>query len=249
MRVQISNDEYRMNTMPNKLSFLSCLKQFTMPAATLFLLLLIVGDFSFVLLHMNNSLSDNWSDLFSLDSDGSYAEAFQYFKWLWIVILLIYISIKKSSLNYIAWALVFTYFLLDDGLQLHEKLGAALAEKYQFKELFGLRPQDFGELAITAMAGAVLFIGLAWAFLKGSRSFRKISYDLLLLIFFLVILGVGVDMLHSAIQPGRIMDFIFIMVEDAGEMIIASVMVWYVFILALRDHTHEAYLLDCIFRK
>ncbi len=238
--------------MTNQTSLFSCIKNYNIPSASLLLLLLLIGDFSFVLLHIKNSLSENWIELFSLDIDGSYAEAFQYLKWLWIVALLIFISIKRSTFSYIAWALVFTYFLADDGLQLHEKLGETFAKDYQLKEIFGLRPQDLGELAITAMAGFVLFIALAWAYLKAGSSFRKMSHDMLLLIFALVILGVGVDMLHSAVHPGRIMDFIFIMVEDAGEMIIASVMVWYVFILALKNKKEseaESFLLSCFLKR
>jgi hypothetical protein len=41
-------------------------------------------------------------------------------------------------------------------------------------------------------------------------------------------------------------DFILEVIEDGGEMLVASLILWYVFRLSIRDETATSYLCDCL---
>lgn len=210
------------------------------------LLLLLAIDMGFIILHIYNSIlipDDQFNDLFSLVQDSSLAEYFQYIKWLIIAFLFFIISNKQSTITYIAWALLFIYLLLDDSLELHEKYGADLIQFIKSTPPLGLRKQDIGELIVTAVAGGFLFTLLAWAYFKGSEVFKKVTKEMLILIAVLGVFGVLIDMLSSTFSSmikdettsKRLFDFLFGILEDGGEMFIASIMLWYVFIVSKVD--------------
>ena len=223
------------------------IKKINVPSASLFLILLLCADFVFIGLHAVNTLTPLLkSALYSLGSDSSYSEMFQYLKWLWIIILLAYVSRSRRSFGYLAWLLLFVYFLCDDALSIHEKVGEHIAGYLTLTPPFGLGLQDLGELLVSAVAGMVLFSFVTWAYLQGSQVFRKVSQDLLLLILALVFFGVFVDMVHAAIHSGWRADFVLVVIEDGGEMLVASVILWYVFLLSLRDENASAYLCDIL---
>jgi len=196
-----------------------------------FFLLLLAIDLGFILLHFYNSVlipDSEFRSIFSLVDDTSISEKFQYFKWALIAALFVYMSIKRNIINYIPWGLIFIYLLLDDSLTLHERIGAVFAQGFTGVAPLSLRWQDVGELMVTAIAGGVLFSLLALAYYKGNRVFKKVTKDMLILFSVLVVFGVGIDMLGQMVDPGRYMTFVFEVVEDGGEMFIASVMLWYV---------------------
>ena len=207
------------------------------------LLLLLAIDFGFIILHIYNSVlipDEQFNDLFSLVQDSSLPEYFQYLKWLVIAVLFIVISIKQSSLTYIAWTLLFLYLLFDDSLELHEKYGADFIQYIKSAPPLGLRKQDVGELIVTAIAGGFLFTILAWAYLIGSEIFKKVTKEMLILIAILALFGVVIDMLgqtfgsmlDSINASKRLFDFLYGILEDGGEMFIGSIMLWYTYIVS-----------------
>jgi len=194
------------------------------------LLALFLIDFVFIALHFYNSIipDEQWQSTLSIVSDDSYSESFQYVKWAFMSILLLLITVKTKFIGYLSWALVFLYLFMDDAFEIHEIWGGFLAQTFHFPSLLGLRPQDLGELGITAIAAAFLFSFVGMAFSKGQRHFQCTTVNLLFLIGLLAFFGVVVDMLHSILQVEGLLDFVFGVVEDGGEMFIASIMVWYV---------------------
>lgn len=201
----------------------------------LLLLLLLCADLAAIALHSINSLTPFLKNPFlSLSKDGGYPETYQYLKWFWIVVLLVYISISRRTFGYAVWGLVFTYFLCDDALQIHERVGNRIAWHLTVTPPLGLKFQDLGELAVSAAAGVILLSLVAWAYSRGSQAFKKISQDLLLLILALVLFGVVFDMAHSAIRLGWKVEFILGVIEDGGEMLVASLILGYVFGLSAR---------------
>lgn len=207
------------------------------------LLLLLCIDFSFISYHSMLLLSPLLDDsLFSLEKDQGYPEMFQYVKWFWIIILFTYLSIKRRSLCFSAWGVFFTYLLFDDAVEIHERVGGLIAGHLTMTPPFGLRLLDIGELAVTAAAGIVLLSFVSVAYVYGSKAFKKISHDLLFLVFILAFFGVFVDMLHITWTSNTVLGVI----EDGGEMIVASIMCWYVFLLSVRDENVTTYLLDFI---
>ena len=57
----------------------------------------------------------------------------------------------------------------------------------------------------------------------------------LLLMLALVVFGVAVDMAHGAVPSETTAYFILGVVEDGGELVVASLILWYVFRLAVHD--------------
>ena len=208
------------------------IKPLNQRSASLFLTLLICGDLVFVVLHFMNVLIHSLkNNLLSLEVDKGYPEMYQYLKFLWIIIVIIFIALKDASLHYVSWVLIFAYFLLDDSLQVHENVGYYISENLSFAPILGLRLQDFGELAVSCAAGIILLLPLIFAYVKGSNRFRKISQDLTFLIFVLLFFGVVVDMAHIAIQLGDRVHFAIGAIEDGGEMLSVSLILWYIFLI------------------
>ena len=83
---------------------------------------------------------------------------------------------------------MFTYFLCDDALQIHEIVGKHIANHLNFIPLFNLRLQDFGELAVSTSAGVILLSIIVWSYFHGSYALKKMTVDMLLFIFALVFL-------------------------------------------------------------
>ena len=204
-------------------------------SASSFLALLVSADLGFIVLHIlwdTTSLLN--TSLFSLSKDNGYPENYQYIKIFWIVILILSIFVKTREIGYFSWAMLFTYLLFDDAMRIHEQVGSMIASNMNFTPFLGLRLQDFGELIVTAIS-MVLLLGLVCFFyLRGSLMFKKITRDLLRLLLVLAFFGIFVDMLHIAVQLGETVSFLLEILEDGGEMIAISLVVWYVFLLNVR---------------
>jgi len=203
--------------------------------ASSFLLLLLVADFAFIFLHFLLLMTIVNDPLYSLERDRGYPEFYQYVKELWIIVLLLSICVRTGAVGYIAWVMLFGYLLCDDALEVHETLGEYIATRLYFVPLLRLRARDFGELAVSAMSGALLLTLLAWAYVRGSDTFKQSTKHLLLLLLALAFFGIFVDMLHVALRMGRQVRLLFGVVEDGGEMIAMSFIVWYVFLLNARE--------------
>jgi hypothetical protein len=207
---------------------------------------LLLADLIMVGLHIANALEPVSNPLFDIEKDGGHAEIYQYLKLLSIVILFIGISVKNRALHYLAWATVFTYFLADDSMQVHERAGRGLAAQLELVPALGLRSRDFGELAVSAAAGILLAGLLAWAYKTGSARFRKVSHDIILLILVLIFFGGVVDMAHVAIDFGWQFRFIMGIVEDGGELAAMSLILGYVYLTRTRDGEEGRYLGDFV---
>lgn len=194
-------------------------------AVLLLFLLVIVGDAFFILLHITKDVAGWQNRLLELDTDRGYAEVFQYIKFIYIIVLLSLFSWARRTWQVALWIPVFIYLLLDDSLRIHETGGGILVRTLGLQNMFALRAQDYGELLVVAIAGALLAIPLVIGYYKGTQLTKSIYRLLLCLVILLAIVGVGIDMLHIAarrIYSGY--DFIAI-IEDGGEMIVVSLIV------------------------
>lgn len=211
--------------------------------ASLLLLLLLSTDYVFIVLHIINRINPfEESNLFRVDYDGSYPEIFQYLKFFWMIVLLASVLIATKSKGYLSWVFIFLYFLLDDALQIHEQMGLVLADAFAINPPLALRGRDVGELAVFAFFGAVLIPLVVWAYLRGSRAFRDATKDLMILLAAFVFFVVFLDVVHAAVDLGSFFNRALALVEDGGEMLVASLMLWYVFLLALRNGELDVYL-------
>jgi len=142
--------------------------------------------------------------------------------------------------------LVFAYFLCDDSLRIHELFGRYIAESFNFSPILNFRLQDLGELVASAIAGMFLLVILAWSYLQGSPTFRKISIDMLIFVIALAFFGVFVDIAKHAFEVDRIVSFGLGIVEDGGEIVVVSLTLWYVVQLALRKGDSDLFLHEFI---
>ncbi|MFO7662038.1 MAG: hypothetical protein R6X18_05535 [Chloroflexota bacterium] len=173
--------------MNNRQTFSQHIRKINESSASLLLLLLLSADVIFIALHIINRqtpLLD--SRLYRLDIDLSYSEFYQYLKYLWTIILFVTVMSVTKIKSYIAWIVVFAFFLGDDAFRIHENLGLIISENTEFNPPFEMRPRDVGELVVFGSLGIVLSGVLAWSYFRGSAVFRKVSNDLLLFVISLV---------------------------------------------------------------
>lgn len=216
-------------------------------SASLFLFLLIFSDFIYIGLHSFNSLTPILNSvIWDIESDWSYSEVFQYFKWMWVIILLLFVAKARWSLSYLAWLLVFSYILLDDSLMLHDNFADFVNSELSYTPPFGLSLYGLAELVFSAIIGGVLLMFVFISYWRGSSSFKKISLDLLLLFAFLVFFGVAVDFIHISFNFEGFGKFLIGVIEDGGEMFVASLIVWYVFLLSVREECEDTFINDVI---
>jgi hypothetical protein len=128
---------------------------------------------------------------------------------------------------------------------MHHILGSRIAGNFgaYLSRYFSLQPRHFGEWAILAIAGTLLSAIVAWAYLRGPRIFREVSNDMLLLVATLVFFGVFIDA-AAAIRLGPVVKFGLAVVEDGGEMVVVSLILWYAFLLAIRNGNPGLFLHD-----
>lgn len=224
-------------------SFLNQIKKMDDGRASLLLLLLLSTDFVFITLHIiNRIIVFDEPRRFRVDIDGSYPEVYQYIKYFWIILLFIYTMGLTHSKGYVAWILIFFYFLVDDALALHEDLGRQFDQAVEMNAPLALRVQDIGEFIVFALFALLLMTLLVWAYRRGSPVFKKVSRDLLILLAAFAFFVVVIDVVQAALDLGQSMYAVVALMEDGGEMLVGSLMVWYVFWLSLHGGEPETFL-------
>lgn len=194
--------------------------------STKLLKLLLLADLAFICIHCFYRFGILSNPLFSIEQDMAYPEIYQYIKEFWIVVLLLILANNRRHIIYLSWSLLFIYLLLDDSLAIHETFGEYLVKYFEFKPMFELRAQDYGELCVSMLFGLLLFTFIGVSYFFSDNLEKKISKHLFILIVLLAFFGVLVDMLHVAIHWRTTL---WGLIEDGGEMIIMSVIVWYIF--------------------
>lgn len=200
--------------------------------------LLLLTDLNFITLHIIHYSSDFLNDInWSITKDRGYAEFFQYIKEGWIVITLLFCWIKTYALYYFSWMVFFLYTLLDDNLEIHESFGLDLAILFNFQPAYGLRGIDFGELLISIISYSVIFILLGISYYRSRPEGRKVSNNLLFLVAALAFCGVVLDMVDIMLLQfeNRLLTLYSQIAEDGGEMVVMSVILYYVLTLNPKD--------------
>lgn len=193
------------------------------------LLLLISSDAVFLILHAFHRYSGFFTDpQFSIMKDRGFAETFQYLKEGWIVLMLFFLTFKQPNLLYPSWSLLFSYLLVDDLFLVHERLGERVAAHLELPPMWGLRARDFGELGVSAFFAATFLALIGLAYYRSDSDTRSFSRSLLAMLVALAFFGVLVDMVHVMVKQ-RSWQFALEIIEDGGEMVVMSVIVWAVF--------------------
>jgi len=96
------------------------------------------------------------------------------------------------------------------------------------------RQIKLGELVFVAFIGLLFLVVIGLVYRKSNEASKEMSKSLMLFIAGLLFFGIVVDGLHTILNkvcsiPGS--DYIFGFIEDGGEMIMMSFIVWYVYII------------------
>lgn len=216
--------------------------------SSLLLLLLLTTDFAFLLLHFIDrtiALSPSLCNTAGLCGYGA-IELYQLVKLFWVLILLACVILSTKCSGYISWILVFTCLLFDKALQIHQNIGSRLAYSFAayLPDNLGLQPRQF-ELAVLTVGGTFLLAIVAWAYFRGPHVFKKVSNDMLLFVLVWMFFGLFADIV-AAIKLGPAAEFAADLIEDGGEMAVVSLILWYVFLLAIRNGRPEWFLHDLL---
>uniref|UniRef100_A0A832H2I4 Uncharacterized protein n=1 Tax=Oscillatoriales cyanobacterium SpSt-402 TaxID=2282168 RepID=A0A832H2I4_9CYAN len=202
--------------------------------------LFLAADLIFMILHLIHSYTTLLPNHdFSLEQDRGHSEILQYIKEYWIALLLGSLALRMRSLLYLGWSLLFTYILLDDAVEIHERVGRFIVRELGLTDAFRLRAQDFGELAITISVGLFFLVFLGVAYRLSNSTGRRVSRYLIVMLAAFAFFGVVVDIGHVAFGNPSI-DPLLILLEDGGELVLMSAIVSAVFSLVeyLRPSIH-----------
>jgi hypothetical protein len=172
-----------------------------------------------------------WSDgryrQWLLRVENGWPEQFAYAKQATSAALLFLLWRRTRSGVFAAWAAVFACVLVDDRLQVHERVGRILARQLPLpQEVAGLREQDLGELAVWGLAGVVPLVVVAVLHRRSSEHVRADSRGMAVVVAGYAFFGVVVDQFHTLTLGGPL-DRGLGVLEDGGELVLLSVAVWY----------------------
>lgn len=183
------------------------------------------NDLIFIGIHVRAHLLGSDNLLLFIDFDRGYAEFFQYSKIFFALILIALLAIESRSWRLAAWLFPFLYLLADDAYQFHEHGAEYLVNAFSLQPHWGLRALDFGELAVSGIAGALSLVILGAAYWRATSKERWAFQRLTSLIALLAFFGIIIDLVHIAAHP-FLGDFDWIAVlEDGGEMIVTTLIV------------------------
>jgi hypothetical protein len=193
----------------------------------LLLFAILVIDFLFMGLHTLKSLGYLDNPELSVTKNFGYAESFQYLKAAFIAGCFFLLAKRHRQPLFYCWAAVFAYILIDDSLEIHEALGFKLSDFVTRNFEIGLGGTA-GELVVFGLFGLLLFVPLGWYFYKErNKDLKIVSQDLLILFGGILFFGMGVDVLHDFAETGTVINGLLGLLEDGGEMVILTLILWY----------------------
>lgn len=204
------------------------------PAARTVLLMMVGADLVLIALHLSAASRGLEASLHYIDLEYGHAESLQGLRWLWCLGLLGLVVVAARRWAFASLLPLLALLLVTDALELHERGGRAAASVLELPGVLGMRPQDLGELLVVALAGA-LVVAAAVAGIRVARpSERRHLVRILALVGLIALFGVAVDAVHALAVAEVASGDALGVVEDGGEMLGASALVAYLFLLAVR---------------
>jgi hypothetical protein len=225
-------------------------KKLNLPNKALkFLTFLLMGDLFYISLHLIHKLARHFdlftvirsNDVFALYYDLSLGESYQYLKEYWIILIFLWLIFRNNQRQYIGWASLFFYLLLDDMLGFHEGLATFALRAMNFDPFHvivgELRYQDYGELGVSVFFGIIFLSMIGFSYLRGNREVRNTFHYLLGGLMVIVFFGVVNDFANRIFTEdnNKILYELSRLIEDGGEMLGMSIMGWYVYTLTEPD--------------
>lgn len=202
------------------------------------LLILVVIDVAFILVNLVAAIARD-VDLISavppmlkISEDRALPEGFNYLKWMVICAALLLMGLRTRWLAPALWATVFFLILIDDSFQLHEHFGSRLATLLELADYSLLSGTAMGEIAAFGAMGMLAVALVGALFRQRDPETQLLSQRYLVIILALGIFGVGFDLMHAAVRNltfaphvVSLLSQIFTVIEDGGEMLVASLAV------------------------
>lgn len=198
-------------------------------AATTLAWCLLLGDLGFLLIHLSHRyLGYPSTYLYNIGIDLSHPEFYQYAKEAWCAFILLYIFLRFRRFAFLAWSALFGFLLIDDAVGIHEALGGVIVTALNIPGMSipgigDVRGQDFGEI-LSVLAAAPIFACIVLGYFKLDAEQQEFSRGLVVLVGLLGFFGVVIDFFVHAVD-----DHWLFFIEDGGEMIVMSVMLWFIF--------------------
>jgi hypothetical protein len=194
----------------------------SLPAQRMILAVLAL-DILFMVVDRSFDMAGVRHSRFAITRDGGYPELFQYIKQAGIAAGFAALYTRRRRHMYLVWSALFIYVVLDDAFQAHEKFGLLLSTHLRLPAVMGLPPEGLGELLVMGAVG-VLFIALIiTTYVQATLSEKRTTRWLLALLGFIALFGVGFDAVTMVFYSGWAS-----FLEDAGEMLAVTALVWYV---------------------
>lgn len=209
-----------------------------LPVRTLWgglLLLFAAGDVFFIALHLLFDFKLTKDPVFSLEGDRVAGEFWQYVKEYWIALTMGVLLWLRRQPVYAAWGVLFTYLLVDDALEIHEKTGDRIASALNLSPISNLQSGDLGQIIFAASCGFVLLAAMALFYRKADPDARRVTRWLFGGLILMGIFGVGCDALHALTALDAM-----IVAEEGGELMIMSGICTLMICEVLRDSTITA---------
>ena len=154
-----------------------------------------------------------------ISEDHGLPESFNYAKWLIIVICLAATFRRTRVPLFASLATIFLLVLLDDSLGIHEQVGDRLGNLTGWDKL--------GELIAFTGLGIISLAILVPGLSNLPRAVWPQAIRFIGVLLGLALCGVVIDFAHASIASlglpmGRLSDRVFGLVEDGGEMLLAS---------------------------
>jgi len=202
------------------------------------LFLLLAIDITLIVLDVINFYHPfRDSNLYDIETNDSYAEDFQNFKWVLMIIALAVLSLSTNNKKYLAWILVFVFLFLEDVFRIHQTLGIFFY--HAFGMTSGQRGGKIMELFAAAFLGFIFFAPVTEAYKKGDAVFRKHSKIMAILLALFLFCAIVIDQVHrlAIVSYNWKYNVVVGILEDGGELITESLLAGYLLSVALNKKT------------
>jgi hypothetical protein len=167
-------------------------------------------------------------DWLGIAKEYSAPESFNYFKWFVCVVCLAVAWYRSRVTLFACLAVLFAMVFADDMFLGHETFGQMLHDAVGIPPTLGIDGKQIGEMVIFGCMGVIALLLIALGYRLSTDAFWPFVHRYLIVIFLLGITGVLFDGVHhmaSNLPDSRgttILEIALTLIEDGGEMILAS---------------------------